>query len=153
MHSIRILNNSLWVISIMSTKLKDDEMYCPECGAPIKKGFYTCANCRFKVKLSRQMNTETEDSSTQNTAGIVEEVKKPPPVPSESTAGKDLVEEIKEKEIDVGQAPVEKEREDVEAEPQIPYKPPGQDREAGTIEKKPGLEEKGKPDNEDKAIS
>ena len=148
----------------MSAKLKDDEMYCPECGAPIKKGFYTCANCKLKVQLSRQMNAETEDSSPQNAAGIVEEVKKPSPAPAESTAGKELPEEARDKktdepeeiqkeEIDDGQTPVEKERKYLEAEPQIPYKPPGQDREEGNIEKKPEPEKKDKLDNEDKAIS
>ncbi|MFC2159648.1 hypothetical protein ACFLQS_02910 [Actinomycetota bacterium] len=36
--------------------IRDDEMWCPECGAPIKKGFFTCANCRFKVKLTEDIN-------------------------------------------------------------------------------------------------
>jgi hypothetical protein len=36
--------------------IKDDEMWCPECGAPIKKGFFTCANCRLKVKFTEEIN-------------------------------------------------------------------------------------------------
>jgi uncharacterized Zn finger protein (UPF0148 family) len=36
--------------------IREDEMWCPECGAPIKKGFFTCANCRFKVKLTEDIN-------------------------------------------------------------------------------------------------
>ena len=36
--------------------IRDDEMWCPECGATIKKGFFTCANCRFKVKLTEDIN-------------------------------------------------------------------------------------------------
>jgi len=36
--------------------IRDDEMWCPECGAPIKKGFFTCANCKFKVKLTKDIN-------------------------------------------------------------------------------------------------
>lgn len=39
-------------------RLADDEMYCPECGGVIKKGFYTCANCKLKVRLTKQMNKE-----------------------------------------------------------------------------------------------
>ena len=36
--------------------IRDDEMWCPECGAPIKKGFFTCANCKLKVKLTEDIN-------------------------------------------------------------------------------------------------
>lgn len=36
--------------------IREDEMWCPECGAPIKKGFFTCANCKFKVKLTGDIN-------------------------------------------------------------------------------------------------
>ena len=36
--------------------IRDDEMWCPECGAPIKKGFFTCANCKLKVKLTKDIN-------------------------------------------------------------------------------------------------
>jgi uncharacterized Zn finger protein (UPF0148 family) len=37
-------------------KVREDEMWCPECGAPIKKGFFTCSNCKLKVKLTRDIN-------------------------------------------------------------------------------------------------
>lgn len=36
--------------------IRDDEMWCPECGTPIKKGFFTCANCKLKVKLTEDIN-------------------------------------------------------------------------------------------------
>lgn len=36
-------------------KLADDEMYCPECGGIIKKGFYTCSNCKMKVRLTKEI--------------------------------------------------------------------------------------------------
>lgn len=36
--------------------IRDDEMWCPECGAPIKKGFFTCANCKLKVELTKDIN-------------------------------------------------------------------------------------------------
>jgi hypothetical protein len=37
-------------------KTREDEMWCPECGAPIKKGFFTCSNCRFKVRMTNDIN-------------------------------------------------------------------------------------------------
>ncbi len=40
---------------------KDDEIYCPECGGYIKKGFMTCTNCKMKIKLTKQMDKEEED--------------------------------------------------------------------------------------------
>ena len=39
-----------------NNNIRDDEMWCPECGAPIKKGFFTCANCKLKVKLTEDIN-------------------------------------------------------------------------------------------------
>ena len=30
-------------------------MFCPECGTPIKKGSYICANCKFKIKLTTEI--------------------------------------------------------------------------------------------------
>ncbi|MGM0365925.1 MAG: hypothetical protein ACQEP5_05260 [Actinomycetota bacterium] len=41
---------------------KKDEMHCPECGAYIKKGFMTCSNCKLKVRLTKQINQQEEDS-------------------------------------------------------------------------------------------
>lgn len=37
-------------------KIRKDEIWCPECGAPVKKGFFTCSNCRFKIKMTRVIN-------------------------------------------------------------------------------------------------
>ncbi len=42
----------------MPNKIKEDEIFCPECGAPIKKGFMTCANCKFKVRVSKEIDKE-----------------------------------------------------------------------------------------------
>jgi DNA-directed RNA polymerase subunit RPC12/RpoP len=46
----------------MEKKMADDEMYCPECGGVIKKGFYTCANCKLKVRLTKEAN-KNQDSA------------------------------------------------------------------------------------------
>jgi hypothetical protein len=35
-------------------------MFCPECGTLIKKGYFTCDNCRFKIKLTREINREKD---------------------------------------------------------------------------------------------
>ena len=45
--------------------MKDDEIFCPECGAPIKKGFFTCTNCKLKVGLSIQWEKEKGRSFPQ----------------------------------------------------------------------------------------
>jgi uncharacterized Zn finger protein (UPF0148 family) len=37
-------------------KVREDEIWCPECGAPIKKGFLTCSNCKLKVAMTREIN-------------------------------------------------------------------------------------------------
>ena len=42
-------------------KVREDEMWCPECGAPIKKGFFTCSNCRLKVKMTLDINMEQDN--------------------------------------------------------------------------------------------
>jgi hypothetical protein len=41
-------------------KAKNDEMWCPECGAPIKKGFFTCSNCKLKVKMTSGINKKQD---------------------------------------------------------------------------------------------
>ncbi len=33
---------------------KDIEMLCPECGTPIKKGSFICANCKLKIKIAKK---------------------------------------------------------------------------------------------------
>lgn len=40
--------------------VREDEMWCPECGAPIKKGFLTCSNCKIKVRMTRKMNRDQD---------------------------------------------------------------------------------------------
>lgn len=42
-------------------KIREDEMWCPECGAPIKKGFLTCSNCKLKVKMTREINKKDKE--------------------------------------------------------------------------------------------
>jgi hypothetical protein len=38
--------------------VREDEMWCPECGATIKKGFLTCSNCKIKVRMTAEMNRD-----------------------------------------------------------------------------------------------
>ena len=33
---------------------KDIEMLCPECGTPIEKGSFICANCKFKIRVAKK---------------------------------------------------------------------------------------------------
>jgi len=48
--------------------IMDDEMWCPECGAPIKKGFFTCANCKLKVKLTEDINKKQTSKKKKSKA-------------------------------------------------------------------------------------
>ncbi len=43
-------------------------MWCPECGAPIKKGFFTCANCKLKVKLTEDINKKQTSKKKKSKA-------------------------------------------------------------------------------------
>lgn len=45
----------------MAKTVKNDEMYCPECGGAIKKGFMTCSNCKLKIRLTEEINKEQEE--------------------------------------------------------------------------------------------
>ena len=45
-------------------KVREDEMWCPECGAPIKKGFFTCSNCKLKVKMTGEINKKQGKKKT-----------------------------------------------------------------------------------------
>ena len=40
-------------------------MWCPECGTPIKKGFSTCSNCKFIIRLTREIGRE-KDKKEEN---------------------------------------------------------------------------------------
>ena len=55
---------------------RDDEMWCPECGAPIKKGFFTCANCKFKVRLTEDINKKQTGKKKAKTSESATESKK-----------------------------------------------------------------------------
>ena len=57
-------------------KIREDEMWCPECGAPIKKGFFTCSNCKLKVKMTREINREQNKKSTSNSKAKITEINK-----------------------------------------------------------------------------
>ena len=46
--------------------IRDDEMWCPECGAPIKKGFFTCANCKLKVELTKDINKKQSKKKSKS---------------------------------------------------------------------------------------
>ena len=48
------------------TKIREDEMWCPECGSPIKKGFFTCSNCKLKVKMTSDLNREKNKKSSSS---------------------------------------------------------------------------------------
>ncbi|MFC2144700.1 hypothetical protein ACFLQQ_00030 [Actinomycetota bacterium] len=62
--------------------IRDDEMWCPECGAPIKKGFFTCANCKFKVRLTEDINKkQTSKKKRSKTSKIASG---PAPAPKKS---------------------------------------------------------------------
>ena len=49
--------------------IREDEMWCPECGAPIKKGFLTCSNCKIKVRMTREMNRDDGDKNDASASG------------------------------------------------------------------------------------
>ena len=67
--------------------IKDDEMWCPECGAPIKKGFFTCANCKLKVKLTEDLNRKQVKKKKPKTSASKKspEKKKDIPEPKKSS--------------------------------------------------------------------
>ena len=48
-------------------KVREDEMWCPECGAPIKKGFFTCSNCKLKVKMTGEINKKQDKKKSSTT--------------------------------------------------------------------------------------
>ncbi|HAJ95996.1 MAG TPA: hypothetical protein DCP02_07165 [Actinobacteria bacterium] len=47
-------------MSKSNKNIKEDEMWCPECGAPIKKGFFTCSNCKLKVRFTEEINKKQD---------------------------------------------------------------------------------------------
>ena len=50
--------------------IRNDEMWCPECGAPIKKGFFTCANCKLKVRLTEDINEKQTGNKKSKAAAL-----------------------------------------------------------------------------------
>jgi uncharacterized Zn finger protein (UPF0148 family) len=63
-------------------KVREDEMWCPECGAPIKKGFFTCSNCKLKVNMTREINKK--QSKKRSSASKKSKKIEPEKVPEES---------------------------------------------------------------------
>jgi uncharacterized Zn finger protein (UPF0148 family) len=49
--------------------IKEDEMWCPECGAPIKKGFFTCSNCKLKVRFTKEINKKQASAPDRRSMG------------------------------------------------------------------------------------
>jgi hypothetical protein len=58
------------------------EIRCPECGAPIKKGFFTCSNCKLKVRMASGINRDQDKKSGSppkaNTKEKIKKETKPP---------------------------------------------------------------------------
>ncbi len=44
----------------MAKKLKSGEMFCPECGALIKKGTTVCPNCKLKIRVTKKTEKKQE---------------------------------------------------------------------------------------------
>ena len=44
-------------------------MWCPECGAPVKKGFFTCSNCKLKVRFTEEINKKQDGAPGRRSAG------------------------------------------------------------------------------------
>ena len=63
-------------------KIREDEMWCPECGTPIKKGFFTCSNCKLKVKMTREINEKQDKKKSLSTKK--KKNKKPEKAPGEN---------------------------------------------------------------------
>lgn len=49
--------------------IRKDEMWCPECGAPIKKGFFTCSNCKLKVRFTEEINKKQDRAPDKRSTG------------------------------------------------------------------------------------
>ncbi|MES0342209.1 MAG: hypothetical protein ABUK08_07850 [Candidatus Humimicrobiaceae bacterium] len=63
-------------MSKSTRNIKDDEIWCPECGAPIKKGFFTCANCKLKVRLTEDINEKQTMKKKSKSSKSASESKK-----------------------------------------------------------------------------
>ena len=63
--------------------IRDDEMWCPECGAPIKKGFFTCANCKFKVRLTEDINKKQTGKKKTRASGPKKSIEKKKNIPEQ----------------------------------------------------------------------
>jgi len=56
-------------MSKSNKNIREDEMWCPECGAPIKKGFFTCSNCKLKVRFTEEINRKQDRAPVKRSAG------------------------------------------------------------------------------------
>lgn len=94
----------------MSASLKDNEIYCPECGTLIKEGNTACSNCKLKIQGSAKTSVIKEDISLKEPSFLEEELKKLSSIPTNDTSVKGAPEKIKiEKTIEP-----EKKQEEVE---------------------------------------
>ena len=56
-------------MSKSNKNIREDEMWCPECGAPIKKGFFTCSNCKLKVRFTEEINKKQDRTPGRRSTG------------------------------------------------------------------------------------
>ncbi len=54
-------------MSKSNKNIREDEIWCPECGAPIKKGFFTCSNCKLKVRFTEEINKKQDRAPGKRT--------------------------------------------------------------------------------------
>ena len=69
---------------------KDIEIFCPECGTPIEKGSYICANCKFKISLAKKSIKAKK---------IVKVKKAVEPKPEKKEESAEILDKAKDKEI------------------------------------------------------
>ena len=73
---------------------KDIKILCPECGTPIEKGSYICANCKFKISLAKK------SIKAKKTVKVKKAVEPKPEKKEESAETPDKAEEIVEEEVE-----------------------------------------------------
>ena len=69
-------------------------MQCPECGSPIKKGSYICANCKFNFKLIMEVNRKKGKKEKNYNKTIKIEESRPSPVQGNKKTKRNLKKSI-----------------------------------------------------------